>query len=180
MAQNPELVSNERNGGDNINEAVKRIVFAECGIAFKSHHMIAAEQHLYTLELKCSNCQLSEFNNKKIAFLTTDSSVNSFLHGLITALINVSNEYVNEQLKYQGFARFSKHINVEKIGTLSVAMRSSSAIGLCSLGKQHANKLNFEIDSGRAPQGCGQAIGGFLAAHGIEQPENAHLYPDYL
>jgi len=32
----------------------------------------------------------------------------------------------------------------------------------------------------QAPQGCGQVIGGFLAAHGIEQPENAHLYENYL
>jgi len=180
MAQNPELINSDCNDTQTIADVVKRIVFAGKEIVLKSQNMITAEQYLYTVEFLCQDSQLSEFNQKTIAFLTSDQTANSFLHALIAALVNASNEYVNEQFKYQGFARFSKHVAAEKIGDLSVAMRSPSALGLCSLGKQHANQLNFEIDSGRAPEGCGQAIGGFLAAHGIEQPENAHLYPGYL
>lgn len=180
MAQNPELLSNDNNSQLVIDDVFKRIVFAGAGITLINHQQITLAQHLYTVELQCKTCQLSEFNQKTVAFLTTDSSANSLLHGLMTALVTMSNDYVNEQFKYQNFARFSKHVAAEKIGMLSVAMRSPSALGLCSMGKQHANQLNFEIDSGRAPQGCGQAIGGFLAAHGIEQPENAHLYPRYL
>ncbi|MBE0357826.1 hypothetical protein PALI_a3454 [Pseudoalteromonas aliena SW19] len=179
MAQNPELVIANSNEVS-INNIIKRVVFADAAIELKSHQAITAEQHLFTVELQCSNCQLSEFNNKTLAFLTSDASANSFLHGFISALVNTSNDYVSEQFKYQGFTRFSKNVAVAQIGKLSIAMRSPSTVGLCSMGKQHANQLNFEIDSGRAPQGCGQAIGGFLAAHGIEQPENAHLYPDYL
>ena len=180
MAQNPELINSKCNDTRTIEDVVKRIVFAGKEIVLKSQLAITTQQYLYTVELLSEDSQLSEFNQKTIAFLTSDPSANSFLHALITALVNTSNEYVNEQFKYQGFARFSKHVAAEKIGDLSVAMRSPSALGLCSLGKQHANQLNFEIDSGRAPQGCGQAIGGFLAAHGIEQPENAHLYQGYL
>ena len=115
-----------------------------------------------------------------MSFLAPDATTNSFLHSFIVALVAVSNEYVSEHFKYQGFARFSKDVHAEQVGELSIAMRSPSSVSLCSMGKQEANQLNFEIDSGRAPQGCGQAIGGFLAAHGIEQPENAHLYPNYL
>ncbi|WP_024598360.1 MULTISPECIES: hypothetical protein [Pseudoalteromonas] len=178
MAQNPELVKSV-SAESHVDEVLKRIVFAGKSIELKSQQQIA-EQHLYTVELLCDNSQLSEFNKKTISFLTADPSANSFLHALITVLVATSNDYVNEQFKYKGFARFSKHVVVEQIGDLSIAMRSPSTVGLCSMGKQHANKLNFEIDSGRAPQGCGQAIGGFLAAHGIEQPENAHLYPNYL
>lgn len=179
MAQNAELVSlDARNNSEpnNIDELLKRIEFAGAHVLLKSTKQVSDEHTLYTLKLQCSECQLSEFNNKTITFLTTGNSANSFLHDLIQALIRVSDEYVSEQFKYQGFARFSKHNSVEKIGELSVAMRSPKVLGLCSLGKQQANKLNFEIDSSRAPQGCGQAIDGFLAAHGIEQPENAHLY----
>ena len=178
MAQNPELVKG-RCVQTSVNELLKRVVFAGANVTIQGHQQIAG-QHLYTVELLCNECQLSEFNNKTISFLTSDSSANSFLHGFIAALVATSNEYVNEQFKYKGFARFSKHVAVEQIGNLSIAMRSPSTVGLCSMGKQHANQLNFEIDSGRAPQGCGQAIGGFLAAHGIEQLENAHLYPNYL
>ncbi|KTF13913.1 hypothetical protein [Pseudoalteromonas sp. H103] len=174
MAKNPELVKGSC-VQTSVNELLKRIVFAGANVTLQSHQQIA-EQHLYTVELLCNDCQLSEFNNKTISFLTPDSSSNSFLHGFIAALVATSNEYVNEQFKYKGFARFSKHVNVEQIGELSIAMRSPKTVALCSMGKQHANQLNFEIDSSRAPQGCGQAIDGFLAAHGIEQPENAHLY----
>jgi len=179
MAQNPELVIQARHN-DDINDLISRIVFADSTVELTSHQVINEQQHLYTVKLHCDNAQLNEFNNKTIAFLTTGSSTNHFLHGFITALVNTSNDYVNEQFKYQGFARFSKSVAVESIGKLSIAMRSPNTVDLCSMGKQEANQLNFEIDSGRAPQGCGQAIGGFLAAHGIEQPENAHLYPNYL
>lgn len=180
MAQNAELVITHAAQGNEqhctIEQLLKRVVFAGAKVSLSAMQQLSSQQWLYTLKLHCNTCQLTEFNNKTFAFLTSDSSANSFLHGLINALVDISNEYVSEQFKYQGFARFSKHNCVEKIGALSVAMRSPKVLGLCSLGKQHANKLNFEIDSSRAPQGCGQAIDGFLAAHGIEQPENAHLY----
>ena len=177
MAQNAELVTaHTPPSTEIIEQLLKRVLFAGATVSLSAMQQISSQQWLYTLKLHCHTCQLTEFNNKTFAFLTSDSSANSFLHGLIYALVDISNEYVSEQFKYQGFARFSKHNSVEKIGELSVAMRSPKVLGLCSLGKQHANKLNFEIDSSRAPQGCGQAIDGFLAAHGIEQPENAHLY----
>ena len=179
MAQNPELVSNSTDQAS-AQSIAKRLIFAGMSIVIKNHQVITSKQHLYTLELNCSDCQLNEFNNKTMAFLTTDTSANSFLHGFITALVAISNEYVSEHFKYKNFARFSKQVIAEQIGELSIAIRSPDALGLCSMGKQHANQLNFEIDSTRAPQGCGQVIGGFLAAHGIEQPENAHLYENYL
>lgn len=180
MAQNVELVREQSSQNSTqsytIDKLIDRIVYAGAKVSLESMQQLSEHQWLYTVKLHCDSCQLNEFNNKTFSFLTSDSSENSFLHGIIDALINISNEYVSEQFKYQGFARFSKHNCIKKIGELSVAMRSPKALGLCSLGKQHANKLNFEIDSSRAPQGCDQAIDGFLAAHGIEQPENAHLY----
>lgn len=180
MAQNPELVKSISACDTSLNEVLQRLVFAENKIELIGCQPIITGQQVYTVKLHCNSCQLNEFNNKALSFLAADTTVNNFLHSLIAALVATSNEYVNEHFKYQGFARFSKHVEVEQVGELSVAMRSPSSVSLCSMGKQHANQLNFEIDSGRAPQGCGQAIGGFLAAHGIEQPENAHLYPNYL
>lgn len=180
MAKNPELVTTQANDTIALNVLMERIVFADAPVTITAHHAIATGEQLYTVQLHCGSCQLSEFNQKLLSFLAPDSSINSFLHSFINALVNTSNEYVSEQFKYQKFARFSKHVQAEQIGELSIAMRSPSSVSLCSLGKQEANQLNFEIDSGRAPQGCGQAIGGFLAAHGIKQPENAHLYPNYI
>ena len=175
MAKNPELVTGNSDTR-RVSEVIKQVIFAGATIELISEQQITREQYLYTVQLHCADCQLSEFNNKTLAFLVSDTTSNSFLHSLICALVAISDEYVNEQFTYQGFARFSKNVTVEQIGKLSIAMRSPTSLGLCSMGKQEANQLNFEIDSGRAPHGCGQAIGGFLAAHGIEEPENAHLY----
>ncbi|GAA63123.1 hypothetical protein P20311_0900 [Pseudoalteromonas sp. BSi20311] len=180
MAQNPDLVTSGSVETTSLATIITRLVFADAPVTLMSHQSIATGEQLYTVKLNCEDCQLSEFNHTQLSFLASDSSPNSFLHSFINALVNTSNEYVNEHFKYQGFARFSKHVRAERVGELSVSMRSPSSVSLCSMGKQEANQLNFEIDSARAPQGCGQAIGGFLAAHGIEQPENAHLYPHYL
>ena len=180
MAQNPELVKSTSFKNISLNELIDRLVFADNQIELINCQAIITCEQVYTVKLHCDSCQLSEFNNKTLSFLAPDTTTNSFLHCFIAALVAISNDYVSEHFKYQGFARFSKHVQAEQIGELSVSMRSPSSVSLCSMGKQEANQLNFEIDSGRAPQGCGQAIGGFLAAHGIEQPENAHLYPNYL
>lgn len=180
LAQNPQLTMAADYQPQSVIKLLARCLFAGAALTLIAQQKIADEHILYTLRLNCTDCQLSEFNAKTVVFLAADTSANAFLHGLMTALVAISNDYVNEQFKYAGFARFSKNVNVEQIGALSIVLRSQHALQLCELGKQHADQLNFEIDSSRAPQGCGQVICGFLAAHGIEQPENAHLYPDYL
>ncbi|KPH93944.1 hypothetical protein AMS58_14305 [Pseudoalteromonas porphyrae] len=176
MAQNSELICNQNYQANDIDAIIARCIFAGEQLRLIAIQTINSDNYLYTVQLTCDECQLGEFNAKTVVFLASDSSANGFLHGLINALIKISNDYVNEHFKYNGFARFSQHVVAEQIGLLSVVLRSHNALNLCSLGKQSANQLNFEIDSGRAPQGCNQAISGFLAAHGIEQPENAHLY----
>ncbi|MEH6395606.1 hypothetical protein [Pseudoalteromonas sp.] len=180
LAQNPQLTKVADNQPQSIKKKLARCSFAQASITLIAQQKITDEQMLYTLRLNCLDCQLSEFNEKTVTFLAADASENTFLHALMSALIANSNDYVSEQFKYAGYARFSKKICAEQIGTLSIVLRSQQALQLCALGKQHASQLNFEIDSSRAPQGCGQAISGFLAAHGIEKPENAHLYTDYL
>jgi hypothetical protein len=175
MAQNPELV-NAATANTSVSALIKRLEFSAASVELITEQKLNERQYLYSVKLLCSDCQLNEFNESTVSFLTTDNDSNSFMHGLITALVAMSNHYVSEQFKYQGLARFSNQLNAEQVGELSIAMRSPEGLGLCSMGKHHANQLNFEIDSGRAPEGCGQEIGGFLAAHGIEQPENAHLY----
>ena len=180
LAQNPQLTKVADNQPQSVKKMLARCSFAQASITLIAQQKITDEQMLYTLQLNCRDCQLSEFNEKTVAFLAVDSSTNTFLHALMSAMVAISDDYVSEQFKYAGYARFSKKVCAEKIGTLSIVLRSQQALQLCALGKQHAAQLNFEIDSSRAPQGCGQAIHGFLAAHGIEKPENAHLYTDYL
>ena len=180
LAQNPQLTIVVNNQPQSITKLLARCSFAQASLTLIAQQKIADEQMLYTLQLNCRDCQLSEFNLKTVAFLAVDKSENAFLHSLINALIAISNDYVSEQFKYAGYARFSKQVIAEQVGALSILLRSQQALQLCARGKQHAAQLNFEIDSRRAPQGCGQAINGFLAAHGIEKPENAHLYSDFL
>ncbi|MDP2636580.1 MULTISPECIES: hypothetical protein [unclassified Pseudoalteromonas] len=176
MAQNAELVMSDGKDISDVNEVIDNCIFAGAPIKLINVNKIDNSTVLYQVQLTCHDCQLHEFNNTQVSFLVNNTSTNLFLHGLIDALIKISNEFVSENFKYNDLARFSKHISVEKIGELSIKLRSHNALNLCSLGKQHANQLNFEIDSGRAPQGCNSEISGFLAAHGVERPQNAHLY----
>ncbi|MCQ8877652.1 hypothetical protein NQT69_06410 [Pseudoalteromonas shioyasakiensis] len=176
MADNPALVHQGDDEGSDINMVLTRCLFAGEHLKLVSVQNLDSACYLYRLQLMCSACQLSEFNNAIITFVVADNTSNGFLHGLMNALVCKSHEYVSEQFSYAGLARFSKCIAVEKVGELSIKLRSHNVLQLCSLGKQQANILNFEIDSARAPQGCDSEITGFLAAHGIERPENAHLY----
>ena len=180
LAGNPQLTLAASSSDQSVKQLLKQCSFGENEITYIEQHKVGTEHVLYTLKLNCSDCQLFEFNQQIVRFLVIDGCPNAFLHGLMNALIAISNDYVSEQFKYAGYARFSKKVSVEQIGALSIVLRSQQALQLCARGKYHAAQLNFEIDSSRAPQGCGQAISGFLAAHGIEKPENAHLYPDFL
>lgn len=176
MAQNAELVMADNNDLRHVEEVIGSCKFAGAAIKLSAMNRIDNTTIVFQVQLSCEDCQLNEFNNTSVSFLAKDTSSNQFLHGLVDALIKVSNEYVSEHFKYNELARFSKQISVERIGELSIKLRSHNALRLCSLGEQHANQLNFEIDSGRAPHGCSSEISGFLAAHGVERPQNAHLY----
>lgn len=180
MAQNAELVMSDSNDVSDVKDVTDNCIFAGAAVKLTTVNKIDNSTVLYQVQLTCHDCQLNEFNNARVSFLVKNTSTNQFLHGLIDALIKISNEFVSENFRYNDLARFSKHISVEKIGELSIKLRSHNALNLCSLGKQHANQLNFEIDSGRAPQGCNSEISGFLAAHGVERPHNAHLYANQL
>lgn len=176
MADNAALVHLSDECDIDIHTLLSHCLFAGEALELVSVQNIDPTCWVYRVQLMCSECQLSEFNNASITFLVTDNTSNGFLHGLMNALVDKSNEYVSEQFSYAGLTRFGRCIAVEKVGELSIKLRSHNTLQLCSLGKQNANQLNFEIDSARVPQGCDSEITGFLAAHGIERPENAHLY----
>lgn len=109
----------------------------------------------YVIELEIQNreqARLPELlNTQHLGFVIEQLDINQLLHGLMTCLISLSNQYVEENFKFQGVARFSKQHSVLDIAHLSVATRQ--------LHKQSHNhefahiwsQSNYETDLTRVP-----------------------------
>lgn len=109
----------------------------------------------YVIELAIHNTEqatLPELSiNQCLAFVIPQLNVNQFLHGLMSSLISLSDQYVEEQFKFQGVARFSTQHSVMDIAHLSIATRQ--------LHKQSHNhefahmwsRSNYETDLTRVP-----------------------------
>ncbi len=109
---------------------------------------------IWLIELKVKNTGKSTLNELKegmlIPLMVVNLSFNELCHALIEKLIALSNQYVGEHFRYNGFARFSRDVCVAAIADLSSVVRKS--FGDTQSGLHYTmTQINYDVDQTRIP-----------------------------
>ena len=98
-----------------------------------------------------------EFEGATFTLILSDASRAALLYALMDALIAHSDNHVESHFRYQGYQRFSRNNDPEKIAALSIASRPYARDSLNTLFNTGFKKSNYDTDAARVPDiGVGQ------------------------
>ncbi|BCE02385.1 hypothetical protein [Marinicellulosiphila megalodicopiae] len=95
--------------------------------------------------------QLPELQKNKITLMLDVLSKNEFYHQLMDSLIRLSDRHVDESFTYQGVARFSRNMDVEKLAKLSNQIRKFNQKEHQEFSKNFVD-TNYQVDQSRVPK----------------------------
>lgn len=152
MAQQTQLLTNSQPlcaADDVIDETLALVRYADCYFTIKSKKQISADRLFLELEVTPEDVSTpAEIKNNVISLVLQEISASHLLYELMDALLKLSNQHVEDNFTYKGFARFSRKNDVRAIGDLSISLREKLKDGLLERSLQ-AN--NYETDMSRAP-----------------------------
>lgn len=91
-----------------------------------------------------------EFSDAKFSILIENYNDNAFYHDVMSEFLKLSNQYVAETFAYRGFKRFSKYVDIKRVGEVSIAIRDKS-LAKDSPFEKTIKSVNQQVDSTRAP-----------------------------
>ncbi|MBB1489228.1 hypothetical protein [Oceanospirillum sediminis] len=92
-----------------------------------------------------------EYDNREISVLISEPGINAVLYGLMDQLLAISERYVEERFRFNGFARFSRTLDVQKIGAFSVQTRCFDQQKISAQFNQDFRQMCGEVDRSRVP-----------------------------
>ncbi len=132
-----------------LHDLLRSVRFGSVEFELTSLTQIQVGCEVAIVRLNAHNALFPEFNDANLA-VVFDGSHNHFLHGLIEAMIQCSNQHVCEHFTYKGFARFSKSVSVKKVGEFSVQTRKVGELEPAF--RETFRAMNSRVDSERAPR----------------------------
>ncbi len=141
-------------GRQTLGRALRRLTYDEAELRVRTLQTLSDGAMLVQLGIQASpKSQLPEVTgNKKgdtgVSFILPEPSLNTFYHGLMEALVQMSHRHVEEHFYYRGFARFSRKNKVMAIATLSAMVRQRPQDK--GFARTFAD-TNYETDSTRVP-----------------------------
>jgi hypothetical protein len=114
------------------------------------------QAHYWLIELEIiptASTQLAELLKGKLIVLVIEKlTLNEVLHQLMSQLISLSDNQVNENFTYEDVARFSKKKAVKAIASISANTRLLHKAPEQAEFAQHWQTCNYETDLSRVPQ----------------------------
>lgn len=161
MAQNSELVERSpimpprRCSIKTLRNCLEQISYDDA--AFSLEKIIELD-HQVVLRLSIAageNSQLPEIvgpkKSNRINLLLNSLTINELYFQLMETLLHMSNRYVEENFTYLGFARFSRHNNIQSIARLSSTLRKESDDRSRNNFVKSFIESNYETDKTRVP-----------------------------
>jgi len=93
----------------------------------------------------------TELHGVECTLILKQDSENELLFKMIDALIELSNNYVEEHFTFNGFARFSRQHCIQSVGEFSINTRLIDKSKLNEQGKKLISEHNCSVDASRAP-----------------------------
>jgi len=164
---------------DTIEQAVSRVTFDGRAINLVSVKSISESVLLVCLrlELETQSAQLfgfTELNDRDISLLCYQKNTNALLHELVEHLIVLSNRFIAENFRFEGFNRFS-----HKLNPIAIAKFSFDSRRPVSVSRDFApyfSSMSYHVDSGKAPA----YNSGLLGQHQLQQIEQHDVTQGFL
>ncbi|TDF35498.1 hypothetical protein EYS14_18950 [Alteromonadaceae bacterium M269] len=99
-----------------------------------------------------SETQLPELANAQITLQLDQLTTNELYFDIMDKLLDLSRRHVEENFRYRGFARFSRHNNVALIGKLSSITRKLESERREDEFSRTFSEANYETDQTRVPK----------------------------
>lgn len=125
------------------------------GVEFDLNSLEKRDSGQWLVELSLYNQSASDLlemsDLKNMSFLIDQLSINHFLHGLMTTLIQLSDRHVDEHFLFEGVARFSWNLDILRIAKLSSETRRLHLQNDKWNFFQDWKHMNYETDTTRVP-----------------------------
>lgn len=122
------------------------------------HDLVQRKQNQYWVDIAFpiahhqeDQSDFPELQGVECTLVLSEVSHNSLLYALMDKLIELSDRYVEEHFRFNGFARFSRQHCIEAIGAFSVQTRRLHDNAIDEIGKQLISEHNCSVDASRAP-----------------------------
>jgi hypothetical protein len=156
---------------------LKRIRFLGQVFTLENYYEVDDESALISLALSSDDDELPEFSQTRVHLVCALKDENTFYYELMEGLLKISKQYIAENFKFRGVARFSKAHCVVGLARMNRNLRDPKKLAMCELSSLQAAQLNYEVDATRMPSGCEQLMVNFIKENGEIDIANRHLYP---
>ncbi|KAF7775379.1 hypothetical protein PCIT_a1558 [Pseudoalteromonas citrea] len=175
----PHLLSGSANQltKSGVERILKQVRFLDQEFSLERYVEVDGDNVLISVLLLSGDDELPEFRSTSLHLVCSLKDENAFYYELMEGLLKISKQYVAENFKFRGVARFSKNHCVVGLARLNRDVRDPSKLAMCELSSLQAAQLNYEVDATRMPNGCEQLMANFIKENGEIDIANRHLYP---
>ncbi|WP_148039069.1 hypothetical protein [Marinomonas hwangdonensis] len=106
---------------------------------------------LFTCPDEHQSPDFTELHGIESTLILKKNNVNELIFKVMDALIELSNNYVEEHFTFNGFARFSRNNCIQSIGEFSINTRLIDDNQINATGKKLISEHNGSVDESRAP-----------------------------
>jgi len=115
-------------------------------------HCLSGGRKLYDIRLENTDKpahSFSDLEGQMLSFVCQQNSQAEFLHQLFSALLQASDNYVDEQTKFKDFARFSRQVCPSKVAEFSYRTRNITQQD--TRFSEHFVDMSYRVDAAKAP-----------------------------
>jgi len=139
---------------DTIEQAISRVIFDGRTVNLVSVKSISESAMVVCLRLELEKKSaypfaFTELNDRDINIICYQENINALLHELVEHLIMLSNRFIAENFRFEGFNRFSHKLNPIAIAEFSFDTRRPLSVSRDFA--PYFSSMSYHVDSGKAP-----------------------------
>jgi len=159
MAQNAELLTpastskNETLGSKEISQALEHLRYDSASFHLKNLQAHGDEKHIVDISIQSGcNTSLPELQSQTITLVLASLDINELYYELMNAMINLSDQHLDENFTYRHYRRFSRRYSIAALGELSKHVRRRSWSWPNSDFEAQFTDANYQTDLSRVPR----------------------------
>lgn len=159
MAQNAELLTpakpspNTKLGFVEIARALECLRYDSASFHLQGLQSHINERHIVDLSIQCApNTSLPELQSRSITLVLESLNINELYYELMSAMIKLSDQHLEENFTYRHYRRFSRRYSIEALGELSKRVRRRNWSWPNSDFEARFTHANYQTDLSRVPR----------------------------
>lgn len=143
-----------------VKEVVTTVQISSFGLTLHKLHYLEGGRALVELDLvesSQSETHFPEMKDQRLSLVCDINSITDLMHTLIAQVVGVSDRYIENTLQFNGFARFSHSICINKVAEFSYQSRNIKHTD--PRFSEHFKEMSYQVDSSKAPSYAQGSLG---------------------